>query len=339
MQRWVGTYLLVVCLVWLPASAASAERLWGVLGGLDEGADDAGAVVEIDLDSGEVTVLRTPLPGVGLSGVATLPSGRVFATTEVPDGESSLLLELDPASGGLLRVIGEMSIDTAPFFRVHDLTAVPTTGELIAIGRPGQNQVAVVDLETAVATFLGFVVYSPFPIPNISPIASGPGGELWTKIESSEGIFQLVDVEPPDVEGFGHIYFPGTPDNVGATGLVIHPESGLVYFSECCTLTQGNDVWVMAAPNYSATLVVSAGGSRQIEDLTFVGDLPSVVEVPTLSPVALVGLAGLLAAGAALILRRQRQMPAKKAPGGPVRNRPVHQGKAAGSTRRRSADS
>lgn len=302
-MRWLK-FGLILCVLFSAALPAHGERLLAALGGYFDGADDAGAILEIDPETGDITLLAQPMPGFGLSGIAALPSGRVFVTTESPDLDTAAkLLEIDPVSGALVRVVTDevLWMGSLPF-PIHDLAADPTTGLLYAAGYGGLDQVVSIDPDTGETTFIWGLVYSPFPIFTYSALAFDGSGNLWSKVWDSGVVFLVEFLEGKLIVNPQ----PASPPNFGALGMGIRRSDDKVFFSECCTQTQGNEVYSMDPPVYAAELLATMGGSRQVHDLAFAGAPPAVVEVPTLSPGALALLVCLLAIGAAVVLRRRR---------------------------------
>ncbi len=112
----------------LAALPAQGQAILGVLGGTAVNADDPGAVVTIDPNTGAATVLGTPIPGESLTGVARLNDGRVVASTATFTGPSRLI-EINPTTGALVQVIGAFADGQLPL-TIHDLAVDEFTGIL-----------------------------------------------------------------------------------------------------------------------------------------------------------------------------------------------------------------
>src|SRR5439155_12771375 len=115
-----------------------------------------GALVTINQINGSGTLVGTPVAGVGLSGLAFHPDGRLFASTVV-SGNPSTLIQVNPDTGGLIATIGTITDNGTPL-SIGDLSFQPGTGVLYGITSntfsPG-GLLYTINLSTAAATFIG----------------------------------------------------------------------------------------------------------------------------------------------------------------------------------------
>jgi DNA-binding beta-propeller fold protein YncE len=132
MNRRTVVFMVAVALAFSPVSAQS---LFGVNGGSGGGFSSPGAFVRIDPLTGAATVLGTPMPGLGLTGVAVDPQGRIFASTGTTDGATNgpRLIRIDPATGALLADVGRLQTAGGDDCYIGDLSFQPGTGALFGI--------------------------------------------------------------------------------------------------------------------------------------------------------------------------------------------------------------
>lgn len=335
MVHRAGSWLLL--LLFLAPLPGSAERLLGVLAGTsgDPKAEDPGALIEVDLETGGETVIGVPVPGVGLVGIAARRDRRVFVATDRAKGPA-LLVEIDPDTGTTLMVIGVIHTDVRedpeepeeragtpplsgekPYAAVtlHDLAADPTTGLLYGIADHDQSEridpdeLFVIDPETAYATSAGVPDLgsnAPEGRSGQLAIAFTDTGELWGKEVNSSTLFRLdpatatvlstIELDPPR----------------GALGLGPAGDDGF-WMSACCQpagLTGGvanNASEIFHLDRLGNTTRLGTGASnRSFHDLALLGAPPSVVEIPTLGGFGSWSLASFLAASALVLARRRR---------------------------------
>ena len=328
--------VLFFCLATLLAMPAAGQNILGVLGGTAVGADDAGAVVRIDPDTGAATVLGIPIPGESLTGVAVTGSGRVLASTATFTG-GSRLIEIDPETGALVATIGDFLVGSDPLV-VHDLTFDPAAGKLYGLsigasraairsgagdgqgtgggrGRGGArfagsgssvaiaggsptdvNAVFEIDPATAACTYLG----TPTGAPTGFLASAFLNGSLWAKAADSPTLFEI---DPAT----GAIVNPVGGSGEGALGFgVLDAGTAQFVMSGCCENSTGNEIFRVDGATGNATLIGNAGGSRRVHDLVVLPTRAPVVDVPTLAAKGTVALALLLAvAGAALLFWRR----------------------------------
>jgi hypothetical protein len=303
----------------LAATVATAVPVFSqeslaVAGGTIVQADDGGAVLRVDLATAAVTVLATPSPGNGLTGIAALPDGRVFVSTANNTTAGSHLLQIDPVTGALIQDVGELEVDSAPIV-VHDLAADPTTGLIYGVevaalhgqdgGRGGTNMLMTIDPATAVVTVIGF---PNIKTTNFMAIAFDAAGTLWAKPITDPELYSL-DKATAQVSTTV-VLDPG----VGALGLGFAGD-GTFAMSECCSEDRGtgggvgNTLYRVDPLAGTATLVGLLGGDRRVHDFAIPVDPggapgPAIVEVPAVDRVGLALLAALVALAGLIWLRR-----------------------------------
>src|SRR5437867_12896038 len=124
-------------------------------GGNGNGALNRGALITINQINGSGTVVGTPVSGVGLSGIAFHPDGRLFASTVTP-GNPSTLIQVNPDTGGLIATIGTITDEGTPI-SIGDLIFQPGTGVLYGIGSNPFSSgrfLYTINISTAAATLI-----------------------------------------------------------------------------------------------------------------------------------------------------------------------------------------
>jgi hypothetical protein len=297
---------LIIALLCSSGAALAQDRVLAVLGGTQAGANDGGAVLEVDINTGDAIVLGTPMPGDGLTGAAVTPSGRMYAATNHQGATgAATLIEINPANGSLIAIIGPFTLG-GNAFSVQDMTADPVTGQLYiaATGQeasgPAFNEILTVDATTAEATSIGVPDYQNSG--GYIAIAFKPDGSLWAKETNAPGYWE---VDPTDASILGS--FTNTPSNVGSTALGSLSD-GRLLLAECCNLTLGNDLYILDTDTGDAELIGTMGGDRRIHDFVVVSQASAApaLAVPTLSQIALILMMMVLAAGGMFALRARQ---------------------------------
>ena len=185
---FIVTTLLVV------GPALGQGILLGSLGGAAVGTDDAGAIVTIDQTTGEAIVLRTPIPGVALPGLASDSAGRLFAVTDRV-ASNQRLIEVDPEDRPA------DSNDRRPIARrrpghrtrhYHPAQHGRHSGSAVEGGGLERDDLVTVDRSTAQVTFVGTpnFVSSAFV-----SIAFAADGTLWAKEGQNGSLWSLDPVD------------------------------------------------------------------------------------------------------------------------------------------------
>lgn len=292
--------LLAATIIFAAVPAFGQETLLASLGGAAVGADDGGAIVEIDQTTGAATVLGTPLPGVGLTGLAASSTGRVFAVTDNASANARLI-EIDPQTGGLIGTIGDLMFSGSPV-TMHDIAFQPGSDVLFGSAIPGNglllNDLVTIDTSNAQVAYVGTPNFGTAD--GVVAIGFSTDGTLWAK-EANDGEFWTLD--PTD----GSVLTTSvTNPSIGSIGLAARPSDGTLVLSECCNITLANDIYLLDPASGDATLLGPAGGDRRVHDFTFVGGQPPIVEIPTLGSFGFALLALLLGAAGVAGLRRRR---------------------------------
>jgi len=292
-MRPIITPLVSLGLLLLCGSATAQQRpILGVVGGFGP---DLGALVRINPENGAAFALGTPIPGFGLTGVATLADGQLVASTEELAG--SRLLGVDPESGSAV-VIGPFLDGGLPLFIV-DLAVNPLDGLLYGISFDttgpvnNQNTLYVIDPDSGASTLVGIT-------PNLS------GGHMAITF-TSDGVLHGSVGNAPQLYTISTVNgatstVVSLDSAVGSSGLGTLEDDSLI-LSECCGSSVGENIFEANPATGIATFL--GDSQRRVADITL-GPLPvPVTEVPMLSDIATGTLALLLlSAGWVLIARR-----------------------------------
>ena len=157
--------------------------------GVNGNGSGQGALIVIDQTNGTGTFIGTPVQGVGLSGIAFHPDGRLFATT-VTSGNPSTLIQVNPNTGGLIATIGVI-IDNGTPISIGDLSFQPGTGVLYGITSNASSAggfLYTIDLTTAAATFIGDT-----GIGASGGLGFAPNGTLYQLAGGSVNVISPVD--------------------------------------------------------------------------------------------------------------------------------------------------
>ena len=163
----------------------AGETLYGVNGN----GSGQGALIVIDQTNGTGTFIGTPVQGIGLSGIAFHPDGRLFATT-VTSGNPSTLIQVNPNTGGLIATIGVI-IDNGTPISIGDLSFQPGTGVLYGITSNAFSAggfLYTINLTTAAATLIGDT-----GIGASGGLGFAPNGTLYQLAGGSVNVISPVD--------------------------------------------------------------------------------------------------------------------------------------------------
>jgi hypothetical protein len=304
---WVLTALSMSAL-------AQAPALLGVNGG-GEASTSPGAVVSINPATASVTVLSTPLPGLGLTGVAVNSAGRVFAVTGTTSSATSgpRLLELNPVTGTVIADVGRLQTAGGNDCYIGDLSFQPGTDVLFGIlGNQGPaprcgipdggvgGYLLTINTSTARVTVVG---RDPSLGNSNGGLAFAPGGTLYfTPCWSDNGV--LLTLNPATAAITSSVTL--APSGACYMGLAVRSDG--VVFASYDYENSDASIYTLNPATGARTLVGSTGGNM-VHDLVFVAAAAPLVltEVPTLAEWALLALATLLAlSGAAWLRRRPR---------------------------------
>ncbi|MEM8960567.1 MAG: IPTL-CTERM sorting domain-containing protein [Acidobacteriota bacterium] len=321
MKRLALVSSLLLCVL-AAGPALGQERILAVTGGAANGATDAGAVGEIDPMSGAFTALNVPVPGSGLTGLASTTDGRLFAVTNgAQSSEPPVLIELDPTTGALIQTVGQILDPTGAPVYLQDLALQPGTNTLygavafvggdteggqgngnggVTEGGDGQNALVTIDLGTAEITEIGLPDFGGIEGGYVA-IAFTPDGTLWGKDTNESNLFTL---DPSDASVLTTQTITALGGGLGGLGLGSGSD-GRLYLSECCDNTTGNDIYTLDTNTLEATLLGPAGADRRVHDFIIAGAPVSILDIPTLGEWGLLALLVLLA-GAGIVFVRRR---------------------------------
>jgi hypothetical protein len=257
-------------------SSASGQTLIGVNGGSGGGFDSPGAVLSIDQTSGAGTVLGTPLPGLGVTGVAADRLGRVFASTGAAESATNgpRLIQIDPATGALIADVGRLQTTGGDDCYVGDLSFQPGTNLLFGIlGNQGPNPrcgitgggaggyLLTINTSTAQVTVIGRDV--AFGNSN-GGLAFAPDGTLYfTPCWSNSGSLHTLNPETADIltstvfQDSGACYM----------GLAVRPTDGTI-FASYDENSDDNRIFTLD-PVTGTRQVVGLPGNYLVHDLVF----------------------------------------------------------------------
>jgi hypothetical protein len=128
----------VVLIFFTPLMPAQAQEtmLGAHGGGGSQGFGSPGSISVINQSNANTMTVGTPSPGVGLAGVATNSAGRIFASTGVNKqnpGTGPRLIEINPATGAMLKDIGRLRVATGENCYIGDLSFQPGTDVLYGV--------------------------------------------------------------------------------------------------------------------------------------------------------------------------------------------------------------
>ena len=269
-----------VGLLALFCSSASGEMLIGVNGGSgrDLNFESQGAVLSIDQKTGAGTVSGTPLPGLGLTGVATDSLGRVFASTGGADfaTDGPRLLRIDPWTGALFADVGRLQTVGGDDCYVGDLSFQPGTNVLFGIlGNQGPNPRCGLTTEGGVGGYLLSINTSTAQVTVIGRdaalgnstggLAFAPNGTLYyTPCWSESGsIYTLNPATAAVTSRTGFL-----DSNTCYMGLAVRPTDGTIFASYDY---ENNDNRIFTLdPVTGARQEVGSPGNYLVHDLAFV---------------------------------------------------------------------
>jgi hypothetical protein len=233
-------------------------------GGNGNGQQGRGALIIIDQTNGTGTLVGTPVPNVGLSGIAFDPDGRLFAST-VTTGNPSTLIQIDPDTGTLISTIGTI-VDNGMPISIGDLSFRPETGVLYGISSnafSGGGKLYTLNLSTAAATLVGDTGTGAG-----GGLAFAPDGTLYLF-----AVFSLNIISPED----GHVISSIEADNP-YDGLGLRHSDGVLFAGP-----GGSDaVYTIDASTGFGTLIGHTGqGNVSDIDFRVSGQCPTPTPRPT----------------------------------------------------------
>jgi WD40 repeat protein len=294
----------------LAAPGAIAQDLFGSTGG---GGADPGSILAVDASDGTSVVLDSPFGGSGLAGIAFAPDGRLFAVSSVDNPEdtnTAHLLEINPATGGLISDLGPMLDSGGNGCAFMDLSFQPGTGTLFAItsnqsdvgvrcgiGGSTGGHLATVNLTTGEYTIIGRDASFGN---SAGGLAFAPDGTLYfTPMWDGNGTLYTLD--PGTAEILDSVALSSENDYAG---MAWHPSENTLYAS----FNFSQEILVRIDPATGTVTEVGETQDRRIMGIDFQGapqPQQPALAVPAMSWLGLLALALLLAAFSLVILRQQ----------------------------------
>lgn len=271
-MRFLVRLLAVLLLPLATLSTADAQmELFGVSG---NGSTSPGKLVLVESTTGEITLVGA-VTDSGLSGLATLSTGVMYASTVAGPATTSILvgLTLENDSTGVVvsrNTVGPITASGVSI-SISDLAVQPTTDILYGLRSNADAQLSAgelytIDVSTGTATLIGATE---------DTVGGGIGfsadGRLWRTTTS--GGNSLVQISPIDastievtMQNLTHFY----------GGLAVRPSDGLVF---CTRGTMSFGTYVIDPLAKTETELIP-GGTYALSDLSF-GSLPVPVRTTT----------------------------------------------------------
>ncbi|MGD8929883.1 MAG: hypothetical protein PVI22_12990 [Lysobacterales bacterium] len=283
--RAIRSMTVLMLLLLSAAPVQAQETMLGVHGGSNQ-SGTPGRISTVNQNNANTIIIGAPAAGVGLTGVATDSTGRVFATTGYNQSNPEngpRLLEINPATGALISDIGRLSTAGGLNCYVGDLSFQPGTDVLYGVlanqgdddcgweeeSSPG-GALLTIDTSTAEVTLIG---RDPSLGNANGGLAFHPDGTLYfTPCWSSDTLLVTLD---PDTAA---VLTSKTLANKSCyMGLVARPSDGQLFGSYNWESNWDPYVLVTLNPaNGVATLVGHTYSAGIIHDLTFT----DAIEVP-----------------------------------------------------------
>src|SRR5206468_5855302 len=234
--------------------------------------ENPGALVIINQTNGTGTIVGTPVAGVGLSGIAFHPDGRLFASTIAGFGTTSTLIQVNPDTGGLIATIGPITDNGTPI-SIGDLSFQPGTGVLYGIRSgadrlDGDGFLYTINISTAVATFIG----------NTGTCFGGglgfaPDGTLYQLAYASCFDFtSLNTISPADAHRINTV-----PVDHGYDGLGVRPSDGTLF----AAIGAVDGIYTID-PVTGLSTFIGTTGTGKVSDIDFrLQGCPSPTPTPT----------------------------------------------------------
>lgn len=240
-----GTYTFV--------SSGGVSGMYASNGGANANATDGGAIMTTDMTNANSTVIGTPVPGDGITGIDFMTNGDMYGFVSTGD-----LIQINPATGAVITNVGPVTLNGNPII-LTDMAIDPTTDEIYGTTGPSgplSNQLVKVDASTAVATYIG----QPVAAGSFLAITFDAQGTLYGLRTNSAS--DLLTIDKTNGSILSNTVLSIT---IGAVGLGMDKATNTIYASECCT-TQGNQLYSIL-PNGTTTFIGLFGGNRRVQDL------------------------------------------------------------------------
>jgi hypothetical protein len=292
--------MIMASMLCLTPIAATADILYGGLGGLNNGTStNDGALATVSQTTGAVTIVGQPAGVTRISGLTFDSAGNLFGSTLFPAGgfpppsgpRASNLITLNPGTGALLTSTAITAGVAGPALSIADLATQPGTNTVFGITNPDGVTGAPGDLysinkTTGVATLIGNTGFF------FNSIAFAPNGTLYLAAEQlgmmgpDPTTNQLDTINPSTAAVLTSV---PTADFFGALGI---RSDGTIFGGN------GDQAGLFTInPTTGAETLLGNTGTTFIGDLAF-----STPETGTTLNLMAIGLAGLI--GCAHRLRR-----------------------------------
>ncbi len=255
---------------WMPPIEGEST-MYGSLGGGASGLDDGGAIALVNQSDGSLTILGTPVPGRGIPGLAFDNSNRLFGALAMDPaagcgggGTCSELIEINPADGSLMSIIGPLNDGGVTPRLVNDLATDPTTGTLYAISSNfgfSSRDLYTVDTSNGDMTFVGAIALS------------GSGGHVAIAFAADGTLYAMAtfngDLATINKANGAVMTESAIPSlaGIGALGLSAR-DDGVVFLTRGSS-PFGNETYSVDTAGPTATLLGPAGTNRAVHDLAF----------------------------------------------------------------------
>jgi hypothetical protein len=252
-------------------AAPIVSTLFGGLGGHNNGdSTNDGALAIISQTTGAVGIVGHPAGVARISGLAFDLDGALYASTQPSGGfppppgamGGSLLLQLNPANGAILRSVPITDGQNNP--SIADLAVQPVTGVLYGIRGPndqlnGQGKLYTIDKSTGLATLVGDTGHF------FGAIAFAPNGTLY--MTAADLNFATGDVVNPSLltlnpSNAATLTTKPISQPIGALG--VRPEDGVLFGG-----TGDQHQLFTIDPATGALTLIGDTGSTFIGDLAF----------------------------------------------------------------------
>jgi sugar lactone lactonase YvrE len=207
-------------------------------------------LILVDQTNGTGTFIGTPVPGVGLSGIAFHLDGRLFAST-VTSGNPSTLIQINPNTGGLIATIGVINDNGTPL-SIGDLSFQPGTGVLYGITSntfSAGGLLYTINLTTAATTFIGDTGTGVG-----GGLGFAPNGTLYQLASGSVNVISPVDAHVISSVQTGQFY-----DGLGVRS------DGVLFAST----GGGSDAIYMVNPTSGQSTFLGNTGQGSVSDVDF----------------------------------------------------------------------
>ena len=290
-SRFYVITLFILTIFLVPDLSSAQDTLFGAIG--NGSPINPGAIIQINQISGAGTFIGDAVTPGGLSGIDFDSQGRLFGSTVGGQDTNSTLVQINPQTGALIDVIGDIRDGSGSPVKIGDLAFQPGTDVLYGIGAnnngPG-GDLFTIDTTTAVATFIGSV------IGRACGLAFAPDGTLYCW----EGDGELHIVNPNTGSILSTILTNPSTDFIDAAAV----RSDGTIFGALCGECSNPDTILTVDPDTGDVNFLGDAGQGGVSDLAFLNFVAT--DIPTLSEWGLIALAGVLGLTGFMVIRRRK---------------------------------